>query len=161
DSSSSFLVPHGQSTTFFVLANDIDPDGDALHITSHTNPAHGSLMAGAGGAYTYTAQANYVGTDSFTYVPADALGAQGQSVTVKIDVTDRLPEAWSGESYMDINGVDNDTLSYAVSDYDDNVFTFRIVSTTAHGTLSLNTSSGDYTYTPSAGFAGLDTFVFV
>ncbi|MCE4073650.1 MULTISPECIES: Ig-like domain-containing protein, partial [Pseudomonas] len=42
--------------------------------------------------------------------------------------------------------VDGDTLNYAVQ------------SGTAHGTLVLNTTTGDYTYTPSKDYNGPDSF---
>lgn len=56
-----------------VMANDSDPDGDAINVSSWTAPAHGTLSL-SGGAFTYAPVANYHGTDSFTYHLSDARG---------------------------------------------------------------------------------------
>src|SRR3954464_14898750 len=50
-----------------ILANDSDADGDALSAALVSGPAHGSLALNANGALTYTPDANFNGTDSFTY----------------------------------------------------------------------------------------------
>ncbi len=49
-----------------VLANDSDPDGDTLHSSLGTGPAHGSLSLSSNGGFTYTPAANYNGPDSFS-----------------------------------------------------------------------------------------------
>ncbi|RZK99884.1 MAG: tandem-95 repeat protein [Rubrivivax sp.] len=59
-----------------VLANDSDPDGDALSVntTPVLAPKHGTLVLHSDGSYLYTPDANYHGTDSFTYQLVDADG---------------------------------------------------------------------------------------
>jgi VCBS repeat-containing protein len=59
-----------------VLANDSDSDGDALTVTSHTSPSHGTLTINADGSFTYTPDSSFasIGTDSFTYTASDAAG---------------------------------------------------------------------------------------
>ena len=54
-----------------VLANDTDPEGDALNATLLISPQHGTLEFNADGTFIYTADANYSGTDAFTYIAAD------------------------------------------------------------------------------------------
>ena len=56
-----------------LLANDRDPDGDALRIHPLTQPAHGRLSRNAQGEWVYTPDAGYTGSDSFIYEVADAL----------------------------------------------------------------------------------------
>ena len=53
-----------------VLAND---SGSPLALVAHTNPAHGALVLGADGAFIYTPQGGFVGTDTFTYTVSDAV----------------------------------------------------------------------------------------
>jgi hypothetical protein len=68
-----------------VLANDADPDGDAISLVESTNGAHGSVSC-AGGLCTYTPAANFNGADSFTYTVADTHGATS-SADVDVSVT--------------------------------------------------------------------------
>src|SRR5205823_6549496 len=46
-----------------VLANDSDAEGDALSAVLVTGPGHGSLTFNGDGSFTYTAGANFNGTD--------------------------------------------------------------------------------------------------
>jgi len=58
-----------------VLANDINITGQPLSVETVTTTNHGTLNLAADGSFTYTPNADYVGTDSFTYrvFGADAL----------------------------------------------------------------------------------------
>src|SRR5207244_8796525 len=49
-----------------VLANDSDPDGDALSITSAGAPQHGTAVI-SGTRVVYTPAAGYSGSDAFSY----------------------------------------------------------------------------------------------
>jgi VCBS repeat-containing protein len=55
-----------------LIANDID--GDTLTFSVTQNPANGTLVLNSNGTYSYTPNANYSGTDSFTYQVVDADG---------------------------------------------------------------------------------------
>ena len=57
-----------------VLANDTDPDGDALTASVETGPSSGTLSLEADGALTYAPDAGFTGTDSFTYEAGDGNG---------------------------------------------------------------------------------------
>ncbi|MCK4265823.1 MAG: tandem-95 repeat protein, partial [Thermoplasmata archaeon] len=72
------------ATTFDVLANDYDTDGDAITISTATSPAHGSIVIAADGlSIDYTPDADFFGTDSFTYNVSSGIS----QATVTIDVT--------------------------------------------------------------------------
>jgi uncharacterized repeat protein (TIGR01451 family) len=60
--------------TIPVLANDRDPDGDTLTIVRTTPPTHGVVTINSNGTLTYTPQAGFVGSDTFTYTIRDAAG---------------------------------------------------------------------------------------
>ncbi|MDJ0851268.1 MAG: DUF2341 domain-containing protein, partial [Myxococcota bacterium] len=55
-----------------LLANDSDPEGDALTLLDFTNPANGSVVDNGDGTLTYTPDPGYTGADSFDYVATDA-----------------------------------------------------------------------------------------
>ena len=67
-----------------VLANDSDPDGDAITAALATSPAHGTVALDASGSFTYTPKSGYSGPDSFTYAATD--GRLKSTATVSINV---------------------------------------------------------------------------
>ena len=69
--------------TIAVLANDSDPDGDPLTVTSATAP-NGTVVINADGTITYTPALNFNGTDTITYVISDG---QGGTSTATVTVT--------------------------------------------------------------------------
>ena len=79
-----------------------DPDGDALTFEIVSYPENGSirLTDRALGSYVYTPNANYTGSDSFTYVARDKYGSYSATATVNLNV------ALSGTSvtYEDMKG---------------------------------------------------------
>ena len=70
-----------------VLANDSDPDsGDTLTAVLVNGPTNGKLDLNADGTFTYTPNADFNGTDSFTYKASDG-SADSNVATVTITVT--------------------------------------------------------------------------
>jgi len=74
-----------QSALINVLANDSDPDGDAISLIAAQAAAHGAVTLESG-AVRYTPVAGYTGSDSFTYQIRDARGATA-SGTVNVTVS--------------------------------------------------------------------------
>ncbi|MFA9230416.1 MAG: Hint domain-containing protein [Microgenomates group bacterium] len=70
--------------TVAVLANDIDPNGDALSVISAV-AGHGSVVINADGTVTYTADAGFIGTDTISYTISDPTG-HTDSAVVTVDV---------------------------------------------------------------------------
>jgi len=66
-----------------VLANDLDPGGDAITIDAVTQGSNGSVTID-GGQILYTPVAGFSGNDRFTYTIVDPNGA---SATADVDVT--------------------------------------------------------------------------
>ena len=57
-----------------VLANDSDLDADFLTAVNVTNPTHGILNMSSDGSFTYVPDADWNGSDSFTYNATDGMG---------------------------------------------------------------------------------------
>ena len=75
------------ANTINVRANDIDVDLDTLTVTAVTQGANGSVAITNGGAdVSYTPNANFFGSDSFTYTVSDGNGGS-DTATVNITVT--------------------------------------------------------------------------
>lgn len=72
-----------------LLANDSDPDGNTLTITSVGNSVGGTVALNAQGQVVYTASAGYQGTGSFNYTISD--GSLTASATANIQVTSSAP----------------------------------------------------------------------
>lgn len=71
-----------------LLANDSDPNGQTLSLTSASNPTNGTVNYNAANqTITFTPNANYTGTASFTYSIADTGGATA-SATASLLVVD-------------------------------------------------------------------------
>ena len=75
----------GQPVLIGVLANDTDPDGDALTVSGVTGPGHGNVAINPNGTIAYTPDAGFTGADTFTYTITDADGAS-KTATVTINV---------------------------------------------------------------------------
>jgi CSLREA domain-containing protein len=88
DDSATFEVNSG-SHGIDVLANDTDPDLDALTITSVTQGTHGTVVNN-GTSVSYTANGNFTGSDTFTYTIDDGHG-HTDTATVTIAVVDTTP----------------------------------------------------------------------
>jgi hypothetical protein len=66
-------TPRGEAITINVLANDSDPNGDALSITAVSKPQFGAASTN-GQNVTYTPKAGFAGQDSFSYFVSDGHG---------------------------------------------------------------------------------------
>lgn len=72
------------SVTIDLLANDSDPDGDALTVTGASQPANGTVSLEGRNA-TYLPAGGFVGSDSFSYTVTDTRGGTA-SATVFLTV---------------------------------------------------------------------------
>ena len=68
-----------------VLGNDTDADGNPLTAVLNANVTHGTLTLNADGSFSYTPNATYLGSDSFTYHANDG-AANSNIVTVSLTV---------------------------------------------------------------------------
>ncbi len=73
-----------------VIGNDDQGDGPAS-INSNTLPSDGNLSLASNGAFTYTPNALFEGTDSFTYSIVDQDGDISNTATVSITVSGTEP----------------------------------------------------------------------
>jgi VCBS repeat-containing protein len=144
-----------------VLGNDTGGLGP-LTASLVNSPTHGTFTLTNNGGFTYTATNGYTGADSFTYRATDGVSTSSVA-TASITVTaDHAPVANSDAYSL----VQNTTLTVAApgvlandTDVDGNSLTAAVVSGVSHGALSLSTNGG-FTYTPTAGFAGMDAFTY-
>ncbi len=80
------------AVTINVLANDTDPAGGALSISSFTEPSNGTLEQAGDSTLTYTPEADFNGLDAFTYIVGNDQGGSAQGVvTVTIRAVNDAP----------------------------------------------------------------------
>ncbi len=77
----------GAAILINVLANDSDPDGDPLTISSVGPAGHGAVVNNGDGTLTYTPAAGFIGVDTFTYTICSPEGCSTSSSTAAVTVT--------------------------------------------------------------------------
>ncbi len=145
--------------TINVLANDSDPDGDALAVSAVGTPSHGTASI-SGGAVAYTPAAGFVGSDSFSYTLTDANGSTATgTVTVTVEAGNRAPVAVDDYAetinlaWVLVNALAND------SDPDGDAINVVAFTQPANGT-AVQVAPGQFHYKANAAFCGLDTFTY-
>jgi hypothetical protein len=150
-----------QTATGNVSNNDITL-GRQVRVERVDGPAHGQLVLAEDGSFSYVPEANYHGTDSFSYRLVDMAGRVSNTATVRLTLNPvndapTLPDtslaATAGSAAM------LDPLAGA-SDVDGDALTPRIVQGPAHGTLELG-ADGRFRYVAAAGYVGTDSFSWV
>src|SRR3954454_21396794 len=146
-----------------ILGNDSDADGDTLSAALVSGPAHGSLALNANGALTYTPDANFNGTDSFTYKVNDGQ-ADSSVATAFLRVTPvNDPPVAHDDSYTLAHDTPLTIKAAGVlandSDLEGDPLSAILVGGPTHGNVLL-TPDGAFTYTPAAGFGGTDSFTY-
>ena len=146
-----------------VLGNDTDVEGSALTARLVSGPGHGTLALNSNGSFTYTPNANYNGTDSFTYKANDG-AADGNVATVSLTISavNDAPTA-TGDAYT-LN--EDQALTIPApgvlgndGDVDGDPLSAVLVSGPVHGTLNWN-ADGSFVYTPNANFNGSDSITY-
>ncbi len=154
------------ATTIDVLANDTDPARtfDPLTITTATHGTHGVVTVAVDGkSLRYMPDADFFGTDTFSYTISDGDGGTSTAtVTIVVDPVNDLPDvrddayttAEDGVLFVPPNGVlAND------GDIDGDPLIVAGYYFASHGTVSI-WSGGEFRYTPDPDFHGIDTFIY-
>jgi hypothetical protein len=173
---SPFHTVHDHSLIVNVIPNDVDYDSSSIFIPpgGYTQPSNGSITFDQQtGLFTYTPDAEYVGTDTFTYWVNDG-HADSAPATVAIDVTNALPELGNillkmeAPYYSPFNSVQWNGQSYegaaiglaTASDADGDPVTFRVVDQPSQGIVEMNPHTGQFLYVMGSGFNGADSFTY-
>jgi large repetitive protein len=162
-------VTGNEDTTLTGTVVATDADGDAF-IFAIADPAPGSTLYGvrtidaATGAYTYTPDENFHGSDSFTVIVSDGHGGTAtQVVSVNfnsvadapvadaaqaIDVIEDTPTLFTGIGAIDGDG---DPLTYSI----------KPGSGPTLGTVTFDQGDGSFSYAPALNANGADSFTIL
>ncbi|WP_252865512.1 Ig-like domain-containing protein [Brevundimonas diminuta] len=143
-----------------VAGNDSTTSGGTLEYVKATDPSNGTVVVNIDGTYTYTPNANFNGTDSFTYTVTDPASGESLTQTVEITVNPVADLVAADDSVT----TDEDTPvngTVAGNDSTTSGGTLEYVKATdpSNGTVVVNID-GTYTYTPNANFNGTDSFTY-
>lgn len=144
-----------------VLGNDTDADNDPItvNLPVESDVDDGTLVMNADGSFTYTPDANFCGIDDFTYKANDgSLLSSTQTVTITVTCVNDAPTANAQNVTTAENAAVSDTL--VAADVDGNPLSYATTSSPTHGTLTLNSTTGAFTYTPDTNYVGADSFDF-
>jgi hypothetical protein len=169
-----FTTTAGHAVSGEVTANDTDPDGDPLVVSTTlvTGPTNGTVVLAADGTFTYEPASGFFGTDAFTYEVCDlhpmldgSTSSRCSQATVTLNVD---PGALPG-AVADLAQTDADVaVTIDVLANDDAgaagpvAITFAgvgaVAGTTVAGGAVICTAT--CTYTPPAGYSGSDAFTY-
>jgi VCBS repeat-containing protein len=148
-----------------VLANDTDPGGLPLAAILATAPANGTLALQSSGAFTYTPNAGFSGSDGFTYKASNGQ-LESAVATVAITVTPRPPPAPPSAGNDAYSVAEDVTLSAGAPGVLSNdtapsgqPLSAVLVAGPAHGTLALQ-ANGGFNYSPTPNYYGADSFTY-
>ncbi len=145
--------------TVSVLANDSDPDSDSLVIVGFTYAAHGAVGLTDTGI-RYIPDADWSGTDTFTYTVDDGFGGIASSTaTVTVNPVNDAPVAVDDGTFSVLkNGEVTIDVRVNDTDVDGDALTIIAVTPGANGTVTFIGTS--VTYTPNTDFTGNDSFTY-
>lgn len=151
----SGVTQSGSSITILVLENDTD-ESPLSEVSIATNAANGTTQANNDGTISYTANAEFVGDDSFTYIVTDEHGLQSDAATVSISVK-ALPVA--NDDSASVQSGNSVTINVLGNDTGEAPFTLTINEAPANGSASVS-ADGSIRYTANSAFTGSDTFTY-
>lgn len=122
-----------------------------LTYTVVTQPAHGTLSGNAP-ALTYTPEANYVGSDAFTFKAATSVDSAPATVTINV-----LPAA-PVASEQSVTVEFNTTTAITLTSTGTGTLNYTIVRPPAHGQLT--GTAPNVSYAPDSNYSGPDSFTF-
>ncbi len=151
-------------TASSVLANDGNEDSGDLTVSLIAQATSGSVTLNGDGSFTYTPNANFFGTDSFTYQATNGVDVSNVArVVINVTPVDDVPTP-NVDSYTTAEDTPlNVDASLGVlendNDVDGDTLTATLASQAANGTVLLS-FDGSFTYTPFADFSGSDSFSY-
>jgi hypothetical protein len=148
------------SLSINVLANDSDPDGDTLTVSSFTQGTSGNVSSN-GSSVTYTPAPDFTGNDSFSYTIDDGFtGTATASVSVTVTAADQPPVA--NPDNVTIARGDTVIIDVLANDFDPDGDALEITGVTSanKGTVSWQPGQLNITYAHNPKRKGSDNFSY-
>ena len=142
-----------------IVGTDIDGDDSILKYSVTFDTKNGTLN-GTAPNMKYTPNADYNGTDSFTFTVKDEQNSTSDSATVSIIVAqvNDAPEV-KAQDITVIEDATDYTITLDGNDTENDILTYVIESYPLHGTLDIS-ALPTVKYTPNDDYNGTDSFTF-
>ncbi|MFZ9042786.1 MAG: beta strand repeat-containing protein, partial [Ilumatobacteraceae bacterium] len=143
-------------TLVVIPVTDNDVCQGTCNPTVSTSPTHGTAVRGTGDNIDYTPDAGFWGVDTFTY----SKGGSGTTATVTVMVAPP-PATFSTTPGTSVSGAPA-TPGYVdgLTDVVCAGCTYALGTPPNGGSVTINPSTGAFTYTPEPSTAGSDTFTY-
>jgi hypothetical protein len=159
-------------TSFAVLRNDLDPEGDPLIASKASDPPNGRVSLERDGSFSYTPDYDFSGDDRFTYRASDPSGGSSTAtVTIHVLPINDRPRFRIAEDLVVVRAGE---VSRAVANFitgitpgppneQDQIVTFEVVSNSNLGLFASGPAvirdrqdreTGTLIFTPAAGQSG-------
>jgi hypothetical protein len=159
-------------TSFAVLRNDLDPEGDPLIASKASDPPNGRVSLERDGSFSYTPDYDFSGDDRFTYRASDPSGGSSTAtVTIHVLPINDRPRFRIAEDLVVVRAGE---ASRAVANFitgitpgppneQDQIVTFEVVSNSNPGLFASGPAvirdrqdreTGTLIFTPAAGQSG-------
>ncbi|WP_188860062.1 Ig-like domain-containing protein [Marinobacterium nitratireducens] len=149
----------GTAVTINVLANDSDPDGDTLTVSS-TSGVNGTAKINANGSITFTPASGFSGTETFNYSISDGRGGNA-SASVSVSVAPASPNKAPVAVDDHASTTQGSAVTIAVlgNDYDPDGDKLTVTGVTqgSKGSVRIN-ADGSLTFSPAKNFKNGDSF---
>ena len=137
-----------EDTSLPVTLSATDIDGNTLAYSIVSGPSHGTLGTLSGNAVTYTPDANYNGSDSFTWKANDgSLDSNTATVSITVNPVNDPPVLSNVPASATINELVSYTFTATASDVDGDTLTFSLSGAPAGATI--DSSTGAFSWTPT------------
>lgn len=149
-------VAVAEDASIAITLQAVDPDGDAMGFAVVSNPTRGTL-SGSAPNLTYIPNANFNGTDSFTFRANDR-GGQSNVATVSITVTP-VNDAPVAQAKSVTTAEDSAVaVNLTGTDVEGTSLNYSVLSSPSKGVLS--GTAPNLTFTPNANQNGADSFTY-
>ncbi|OTG85747.1 tandem-95 repeat protein, partial [Acinetobacter sp. ANC 3832] len=144
---------------------DVDlPEGDEITFSTGGTSANGGVVTvdPITGEYKYTPAKDFNGKDSFTITVTDKAGLT-DTITIHVDVTP-VNDAPTADPEQDTTTAEDTPVKGTIEADDIDLgregdeLTYTVTGNPINGTVTIDSKTGEYTYTPNPNYNGRDSF---
>ncbi|MBY0419217.1 MAG: cadherin-like domain-containing protein [Pararheinheimera sp.] len=136
----------GEDTKLTAQAEATDADGDTLTYMLESAANNGVFQLLQNGNFSYSPFADFHGTDHVRLSVSDGKDKAVVDLTFTIHNVNDIPKILSSNVIVNSSGITTGKIE--AFDQDGDVLTFSLVSSPENGTLEIDSSTGEFVYTP-------------
>jgi len=149
------------AVTIAVLANDSDPDGDSLSVTTISGVSNGTAKLNSNGSISFTPASGYSGSTSFSYSISDGRGGSANAQVSVSVAASTLQAPVANADQVSLSSISPVVIPVLANDSDPQGAKLTVVGVTqgSKGTVTIN-ADGTLTYSPSRSLKSSDSFSY-